>query len=304
MPYYAVAKGSKTGVYNNWNDCKDQVNGYSGASYKKFNTAAEASAFVANGGNTSTRSSGSHSSSGYSGGGFIGGSSLSRVSKSSSGGYSGVGFIGGSSLSMVSNSSSGSSSSSSSNASKSSRGSSSSANTSRSSRVYVDGASRGNGKSSTAPSGYGVYYGPDDSRNAAVPLDHVDGGTSHKPTNQRAELHGIKHALKNIHNDLKLGKAAGRTEIHSDSRYAIQSVDEWSNKWATNGWKNSKGETIANHDLIRETVALKNDVNKEYQARNWGNVEFVHVKGHSGNPGNEAADRLANQGADNYGRRK
>ena len=31
-------------------------------------------------------------------------------------------------------------------------------------------------------------------------------------------------------------------------------------------------------------------------------MEFVHVKGHAGDPGNEAADRLANQGADQYGK--
>lgn len=51
MPYYAVAKGSKTGVYSNWGDCKEQVHGYSGASYKKFSTAAEANAFVQSGAN-------------------------------------------------------------------------------------------------------------------------------------------------------------------------------------------------------------------------------------------------------------
>ena len=67
----------------------------------------------------------------------------------------------------------------------------------------------------------------------------------------------MKHALKNIHNDLQLGKATGKTEIHSDSKYAIQSVNEWSSNWAKNGWKNSKGETVANKDLIQETVALK-----------------------------------------------
>lgn len=49
MPYYAVAKGRKSGVYSNWNDCKDQVNGYSGASFKKFNTAAEARLFASGG---------------------------------------------------------------------------------------------------------------------------------------------------------------------------------------------------------------------------------------------------------------
>ena len=45
--YYAVQKGKKPGVYSNWNDCKAQVKGFSGAVYKKFSTKAEAEAFAA-----------------------------------------------------------------------------------------------------------------------------------------------------------------------------------------------------------------------------------------------------------------
>ena len=45
--YYAVQKGKKPGVYSNWNDCKAQVTGFSGAVYKKFATRAEAEAFAA-----------------------------------------------------------------------------------------------------------------------------------------------------------------------------------------------------------------------------------------------------------------
>ena len=45
--YYAVQKGKKPGVYSNWNDCKAQVTGFSGAVYKKFSTKTEAEAFAA-----------------------------------------------------------------------------------------------------------------------------------------------------------------------------------------------------------------------------------------------------------------
>ena len=44
--YYAVQRGKKPGVYSNWNDCKAQVTGFSGAVYKKFSTRAEAEAFA------------------------------------------------------------------------------------------------------------------------------------------------------------------------------------------------------------------------------------------------------------------
>ena len=34
--YYAVAKGHKTGNYNTWNQCKEQVKGYTNAKFGKF----------------------------------------------------------------------------------------------------------------------------------------------------------------------------------------------------------------------------------------------------------------------------
>lgn len=46
MPYYAVKKGRREGVFTNWNDCLEQVKGYSGADYKKFNTEAEARVYA------------------------------------------------------------------------------------------------------------------------------------------------------------------------------------------------------------------------------------------------------------------
>ena len=46
MPYYAVARGKKPGVYTDWNTCKIQVNGYRNARYKKFDTKEAAEHFV------------------------------------------------------------------------------------------------------------------------------------------------------------------------------------------------------------------------------------------------------------------
>ncbi|KAK3198331.1 hypothetical protein Dsin_021746 [Dipteronia sinensis] len=39
---YVVFKGRKAGVFNSWPNCHEQVNGFKGASYKKFNTVDEA----------------------------------------------------------------------------------------------------------------------------------------------------------------------------------------------------------------------------------------------------------------------
>jgi len=40
--YYAVKKGYKIGIFNNWSECQASVKGYSGALFKGFETKAEA----------------------------------------------------------------------------------------------------------------------------------------------------------------------------------------------------------------------------------------------------------------------
>ncbi|MGG3990064.1 viroplasmin family protein [Bacillus smithii] len=44
--YYAVKVGRKTGIFNSWEECKKQVDGYSGASYKSFSTIEEAENYL------------------------------------------------------------------------------------------------------------------------------------------------------------------------------------------------------------------------------------------------------------------
>lgn len=49
MKYYAVHKGKKPGIYNTWEDCKKQIDGFSGPIYKKFEKEDEAQLFLKNG---------------------------------------------------------------------------------------------------------------------------------------------------------------------------------------------------------------------------------------------------------------
>ena len=49
MKYYAVKNGRKTGIFTDWSECRESVNGYSGAEYKSFLTESEAEAYL-NGG--------------------------------------------------------------------------------------------------------------------------------------------------------------------------------------------------------------------------------------------------------------
>lgn len=272
MPYYAVAKGRNTGVYSDWNSCKSNVNGYSGASFKKFDTLAEAKSFASSSSSSSSsRSSSSYSTSGSSS--YSSSGSSYSSSGTSSRAYGGV--TKSSRVSKPSNTSTGSS---------------------KRQQIYVDGASRGNGRAGIPKLGYGVYYGPGDTRNAAVPLSSVDNVLIIKPTNQRAELHALRHSLRDVWTEVEKNPGSEKQyEILTDSSYGKNAIDNWSTKWSKNEWKNTKGVEIANRDLIEESVDLYKQINTKL------NVLLTHVRGHQGIAGNEAADRLANEGADQMG---
>ena len=49
MKYYAIHKGRESGIYNTWDECKELVNGFKGAKYKKFNNLNDARYYIDNG---------------------------------------------------------------------------------------------------------------------------------------------------------------------------------------------------------------------------------------------------------------
>lgn len=46
MSFYAVKNGRNPGIYRTWDECKEQVHGYSGPMYKKFPTLEEAESYI------------------------------------------------------------------------------------------------------------------------------------------------------------------------------------------------------------------------------------------------------------------
>ena len=103
-------------------------------------------------------------------------------------------------------------------------------------------------------------------------------------TSQRMEL------LACIVSLLKLKRTDIPVTVVSDSQYLVMGVNEWVVGWIENGWENKKGETILNQDLWRQLIELCFKFH----------VKFVHVKGHTGNVGNECADELANVAMNEY----
>ncbi|PGG98118.1 ribonuclease HI [Blastomyces parvus] len=148
-------------------------------------------------------------------------------------------------------------------------------------KIYTDGSSLRNGAMG-AKAGVGVYFGPgDESRNVSEPLK------GNRQTNQRAELTAIIRALDIAprHRDVT---------IFTDSKYAINCVTVWFVNWQRNKWMTAQDKPVENKDLI-QSILMK------IEERTVMNVKtlFEWVKGHSRDPGNEAADRLAVNGAKN-----
>lgn len=103
-------------------------------------------------------------------------------------------------------------------------------------------------------------------------------------TNQRAELAAILAALMNFTQPAKF-------TIHSDSAYIVNCfLEGWHHKWHRNGWLNSKGEAVANQDLWKQIL---HHVDKH-------TVDFVKVKGHSGDEYNDFADEYATRAVQDY----
>lgn len=76
----------------------------------------------------------------------------------------------------------------------------------------------------------------------------------------------------------------GTVTIVTDSAYVMNCfVQSWYVKWKRNGWRNTTGEPVANQLLWEKLITLVE--------ANW--VTFEKVKGHSGDPDNDAVDKLA-----------
>ena len=46
MKFYAVRKGRKVGIFNTWQETKENVDNFSGAEYKSFNSIEAAQAYL------------------------------------------------------------------------------------------------------------------------------------------------------------------------------------------------------------------------------------------------------------------
>ena len=100
-------------------------------------------------------------------------------------------------------------------------------------------------------------------------------------TNQRMELTGAIRAIEYLES---IKEYRDQVKIYSDSAYLINCCNQnWYRSWQYNGWKNSKGQPVANIDLWEKLIPYFNRLD----------YFFGKVAGHSGVVYNERCDKLA-----------
>ena len=141
--------------------------------------------------------------------------------------------------------------------------------------LYTDGACSGN----PGPGGWSYI------------LVHADGtetveyGGDPATTNNRMEMLAVIEGLRSI------GQPAS-VQVHSDSKYVVDGLASWLDRWLANGRKTSQKKPVLNQDLWEALDEL----------RNVHRISTHWVRGHSEHPENERCDRLAVQGRDEAAR--
>lgn len=135
--------------------------------------------------------------------------------------------------------------------------------------IYTDGACKGN----PGPGGWGALlcYGK---------IEKELFGGQLGTTNNQMELMGAIKALEALSRPCQV-------ILTTDSEYVRKGVLEWMQGWKKRGWLTAAKKPVKNKELW-----LRLD-----KAQDKHKIQWKWVKGHSGHPGNERADDLANRGA-------
>ena len=136
--------------------------------------------------------------------------------------------------------------------------------------IYTDGACRGN----PGPGGWG----------ATLELgEHFRelSGAEADTTNNRMELMAVIRAFEAL-------KRRAAVRVYLDSEYVRRGITEWLPNWKAREWRTADRKPVKNRDLWEQLDA----------AVQGHDIEWQWVKGHSGIPGNERVDALANAAID------
>ena len=132
--------------------------------------------------------------------------------------------------------------------------------------MYTDGACRGN----PGPGGWGVWLQCEGQSRELKGAEEVT-------TNNRMELTAVIMGLEALIKPVSVN-------IITDSKYVMDGMSKWIHNWKRKAWRTASGQPVKNVDLWQRLDAAL----APHQ------VKWQWVKGHSGVPGNERVDALAN----------
>lgn len=134
--------------------------------------------------------------------------------------------------------------------------------------IYTDGACKGN----PGVGGWGAWMKYNEQEKSLF-------GGEQNTTNNRMEMTAVIRALEAL-------KRPSEVRLYTDSVYVQKGMLEWLAGWKAKNWRTANKKPVKNDDLWKQLDTLSNQ----------HKIEWVWVKGHSGNQGNERADQLANAG--------
>jgi ribonuclease HI len=134
--------------------------------------------------------------------------------------------------------------------------------------IYADGACKGN----PGPGGWGAWMHYNGNEKSIF-------GGEDNTTNNRMELTAVIRALETL-------KRSSKIKLYTDSSYVQKGMTEWMMGWKAKNWRTADKKPVKNEDLWKALDKLS----QSHQ------IEWIWVRGHNGNDGNERADALANQG--------
>ena len=136
--------------------------------------------------------------------------------------------------------------------------------------IYTDGACKGN----PGPGGWGAWLRSGEHERELW-------GGERQTTNNRMELQAVIEALNAL-------RGPSLVQMHVDSEYVRNGITTWIHGWKRRGWRTADNKPVKNVDLWQRLEA----------ATVPHRIEWHWVRGHSGDPGNERADVLANRGVE------
>jgi len=108
-------------------------------------------------------------------------------------------------------------------------------------------------------------------------------------TNNRMEIEACVFAIQQARRFLKENKCFNKIIIYSDSQYVVDNYKNAMFVWSSNGWRKKEGAPVRNKSTWKNLVREMRNIHMI--------IEIRKIEGHSDNPDNKEAHKLARRSA-------